>query len=75
MLHISISFTVADVYLADSAQVPRAQAKYTTDSTQVPRVHVQVQQGSSIDLKFPSTTAIQKCVKLRIFSCPGQLNR
>ena len=28
--------------MADSAQVPRIQAKYTADSSQVPRVHVQV---------------------------------
>ena len=33
----SISTTAEDVYLADSAQVPWVQAKYTADSAQVPR--------------------------------------
>ena len=33
--------------MADSAQVPRVHAKYTTDSTQVNRVHVQVHRGDS----------------------------
>ena len=38
----SISTTAGDVHLADSAQVPRVQAKYTADSAQVPRVLVPV---------------------------------
>ena len=33
--------------MADSAQVPRVHAKYTTDSAQVNRVHVQVHRGDS----------------------------
>ena len=40
--HSSTSTTAGDVYLADSAQVPRVQAKYTTDSAQVSLIHVQV---------------------------------
>ena len=43
----SKSTTAENVCLADSAQVPRVQAKYTTDSGQVPRDHVQVQRGDS----------------------------
>ena len=43
----SISTTAENVCLADSAQIPRVQAKYTIDSAQVPRVHVQVQRGDS----------------------------
>ena len=46
-INFSISTTAEDVYLADSAQVPRVHAKYTTDSTQVNRVHVQVHRGDS----------------------------
>ena len=46
-LYFSISTTAEDVYLADSAQVPRVHAKYTTDSAQVNRVHVQVHRGGS----------------------------
>ena len=45
--HSSTSTTAGDVYLADSAQVPRVQAKYTADPAQVPRVHVQVHRGES----------------------------
>ena len=37
-----VGTTAGNVYLADSAQVPRIQAKYTADSSQVPWVHVQV---------------------------------
>ena len=40
-LYFSISTTAEDVYLADSAQVPRVQAKNTADSAQVRKVHVQ----------------------------------
>ena len=47
IVNYSISTTAGVVYLADSAQVPRVQAKYTADSAQVPRVHVQVQRGDS----------------------------
>ena len=37
IVNYSISTTAGVVYLADSAQVPRVQAKYTADSAQVPR--------------------------------------
>ena len=42
-----VGTTAGNVYLADSVQLPRIQAKYTADSSQVPRVHVQVHRGDS----------------------------
>ena len=47
LIYFSTNTTAGDVYMVDSAQVPRVQAKYTADSAQVPRVHVQVHQGDS----------------------------
>ena len=55
LIYFSTNTTAGDVYMVDSAQVPRVQAKYSADSAQVPWVHVQVlEHGRGVlELKLP----------------------